>query len=341
MNMTRNFGRDYILSTIDIGGYYKFGEVFQIIALDDSHPKPPTQSLGHFPLAIEYSFEINKEQRGHLLKDIWVEADEKLKERLVDASYYKSKREEIMALMSLFTPSLFFIYNRDIQELSWFAQLGGNCNKICWGQKFYSPEKTNIEDRDSFSKPAIKAISRIKASEYYDKLFTYPGQNIANEEFALPDIIDTLFEKYYTLEKEAQLVFLQATTLFYQSMKIWFESKSLTYTALISSLETLVNYDYSGVKYAPCENCKTTQYQVMKKFRAFLNVEDLPPGDKNRKYVNMLYELRSQILHRGNILLGDSSIPGYYSFKEAEEVALLMNIVSIIRKRLLRWLLEQ
>ncbi len=262
--MTRNFGRDYILSTIDIGGYYKFGEVFQIIALDDSHPKPPKQSLGHFPLAIEYSFEINKEQRGHLLKDIWVEADEKLKERLVDASYYKSKREEIMALMSLFTPSLFFIYNRDIQELSWFAQLGGNCNKICWGQKFYSPEKTNIEDRDSFSKPAIKAISRIKASEYYDKLFTYPGQNIANEEFALPDIIDTLFEKYYTLEKEAQLVFLQATTLFYQSMKIWFESKSLTYTALISSLETLVNYDYSGVKYAPCENCKTTQYQVMK-----------------------------------------------------------------------------
>jgi hypothetical protein len=79
----------------------------------------------------------------------------------------------------------------------------------------------------------------------------------------------------------------------------------------------------------------------MKKFRAFLDVDDLPSGDEIRKYVDMLYDFRSQILHRGHILAGDSSAPGYYSLTEADEEARLMNLVSITRRRLIRWLLEQ
>jgi hypothetical protein len=290
---------------------------------------------------IEYSFEINKEQREQLLENMCVEAHRIFRERLIDGSYYKSKREEIMVLLTLFTPSLFFVYNRNIQELSWFAPIGSDCHKICWGQRFYSPGEVKIIDQGDFSKPGMKEISRIEASEYYGRLFTYPGQNTADEEFSLPDNIDTQFEKYYTLEPEAQSAFLQASTFFYQSMNIWFESKSLTYVALITCLETLIHYEYRGVKHDPCENCKTTQYQVMKKFRAFLNVDDLLPGDKTRKYVNMLYTFRSQTLHRGYILVGDSSIPGYYSLTEADEKARMMNLVSITRKRLLKWLLEQ
>ena len=88
MNMTRGFGRECILSTLDIDGYYRFGDVFQIIALDDSHPKPPTRGLGHFPLVMEYSFELNEGQRSQLLEDMCVEATEQFKNRLI-AYFYR------------------------------------------------------------------------------------------------------------------------------------------------------------------------------------------------------------------------------------------------------------
>lgn len=340
MNMTREFGRKYILSTIDIQGYYKFRDVFQIIAVDDSHPKPST-ACGHFPLLIEYSVEIDKEQREQLLDNMCVDGHRVVREMLTDGSCHKSKSEEIMVLLTLFTPSLFFVYNRDMQELSWFCALGSDCQKICWGQKFYYQGEGHAIDLNDFSKPDIKEISRVEASNYYGRLFTYPGQNTAGEGFSLPDIIDTLFEKYYALEAEGQLAFLQASTLFYQSMRIWFKSRSLTYAALISCLETLIHYEYRGVNYDACPQCKTKQYQVMKKFRDFLNVDHLSPEDSTRKYVKKLYDLRSEILHQGYIFAGDLSVPGYYSVTEAEERTLLMKVVSITRRRVLDWLLAQ
>ncbi len=50
--MVEKFGRDVVLSTIDIGGFYRFDKVFQIIALDDSHRKP---NSGHVPLDNYYN----------------------------------------------------------------------------------------------------------------------------------------------------------------------------------------------------------------------------------------------------------------------------------------------
>ena len=70
-------------------------------------------------------------------------------------------------------------------------------------------------------------------------------------------------------------------------------------------------------------------------------VDDLPTDDKSIKYVKMLYDLRSKILHRGYLFQGDLAIPGYYTSEEADQRSLLMNLVSITRKRLIQWLLDQ
>jgi len=145
--MANKFGRDVVLSTIDIGGYYRFDNIFQIIAFDDSHRKP---NPGHVPLLLEYSFEVDKDQKEHLVEDMCVDANKEFKERLIDASFYKSTSEEIMILLTLFTNSMFFIYNRNTQELSWFTPLHDDCHDLFWGQKFYSPGDIQIEDQNNF-----------------------------------------------------------------------------------------------------------------------------------------------------------------------------------------------
>lgn len=337
--MGREFGRVVILATEDIKGHFKYKDDFQIIALDDSHPKP-NGAVGHFPLVIEYFVEVNEEEEKLLKEDMNVSAHDTLKDRLNVGSFHRAKIDEIKILLTLFTHTVFFEYNNKTQELGWFSSFGSG--GVHWGQKFYTPGTIDYRDLEGFSSPDLHDIPLRDSKQYFErKLYSFPGQTTAGESFHLPDIINELFDAYFNFEKEAKKAFLQSSSLFYQCMDIWHKSKSLAYAALISSLETLVHYNHRNEKPDHCDTCGSDQYHVLKKFMSFLDINEKQGDIKYKNYVNMLYGKRSKILHRGHLLLSDLSAPGYYSFHESEEEAILRNLVFIVKRRLIRWLLEK
>ncbi|MFC1933465.1 hypothetical protein ACFLXU_07625, partial [Chloroflexota bacterium] len=132
----------------------------------------------------------------------------------------------------------------------------------------------------------------------------------------------------------------QACNLFYQAFDIWFQSHSLSYAALISCLESLIVFEHRDDHPAPCCTCGSTQYHVMENFRSFLGIDNDNPDPERKKYINDLYKMRSNILHLGYMLLRDSHSPGYYSYKELEEIERMSNLVTVVRKRLVDWLLN-
>ena len=336
--MTRKFSRDLIMCSIDIEGYYRFQDKFQIFGLDDTHPKP-TSGVGDFPLIIEYWTDIDEEEKKKHIEDMHVSAHESVKDMLDEISYFQSACDEIMILLSLFTTSIFFKYNWKMQECAWFTPFGQS--GTYWGQKLYSPGKLDFSDVESFSEPDFPMIPQVNSEDYskkyYRQIVRYPGQNTGGQSYCMPDSIDSLFSNYYRLDSEARIAFLRAATFFYQACNIWFKSRSLSYTALISSIEALIYYEYMGVKYKTCGKCNLIQYRVMKKFRTFFKVEE-KKGSWERKYINMLYTKRSNLLHNGFLFEGDLSTPGYYSENESEENAILRNLLRIIRQRIIRWL---
>ncbi len=50
-----NYRRQIILSDLKIDGYFRFGDVFQILPPDQDAPKPPSLG-GHHPVILEYYF---------------------------------------------------------------------------------------------------------------------------------------------------------------------------------------------------------------------------------------------------------------------------------------------
>lgn len=329
--------RDIIFSSQDIEGCYRFDNFFQISSLSGDHKKPP-ESTGDFPLLLEFAIEINEQERHKLADQACVIANDKLKLQLTDGTYLTSKRDEIIFLLSLFTRLRFFVYSK--LDKSWFISFTTHDDQLHWGQKAYFTSGIPLGVQSTFSTPAAMLIPSEPCSNYFDMHFAFPWQGVAGRRFYLPDNIDTLFKKYQTIEPEAKKAFLSSCTLFYHSLKIWFESKSLTYSALISCLETLISYEYRNNKYSACKECKSTQYQVMAKFRNFFNVDDLSTDDASRKYIKMFYDYRNNILHKGLIFKSDEATPGYNTPKEAEEESMLKALVTITRKRILTWLLE-
>jgi len=335
--MPRIFGRRVILISENVEKYFKCNDHFQIIGLDDTHPKPPKESIGDFPLLLEYYFDIDDKEKRRLLNDMNVSAHDQFKERLLISSFHQNKVHEIKILLTLFTYSIFHEYNLNSQELAWFTSFSEF--GIHWGQKFYTPGEIKFKDDDGFSTPSAPMIPQVDEQTYYQrKFYRFPGQGDAGGEFSLPDNILTLFDTYYALEPEARKAFYQATNLFYQAMDIWHKSRSLSYAALTSSLETLIVYDHRNESLYPCGSCGNTQYHVMENFRTFLGVNKETPDKELKKYVNELYKMRSNILHSGYLLLSDLNTPGHYSFKESYETARMRSLVTLVKLRLIYWL---
>lgn len=336
--MPVEFSRKVIMVSERIDKYFKYADIFQITSLYETNPEARGRIL-HFPLVLEYNVNIDENKVESLILDMEVEAPITFKRTLLLPSFHINKVHEIKILLTLFTHSIFFEYNTGAPEQAWFSSFDDF--KVHWGQKRYDTGNLDALDPTSFSSPNTAEFPRVQAQQYYDrKFYRFPGQTNQGEDFTLPDNIESLFDAYYSLEPEAKRAFYQASNLFYQAMDIWSQSHSLSYTALISSLETLIQYDHRNDHSDKCCTCGTTQYHVRENFRSFLGIEKHNPILKQKRFVNDLYDMRCDILHRGYLLLSDLHMPGYESYQETDEFARMRNLVTIVKIRLINWLLS-
>lgn len=322
--MTIEYRRSVLLTDVPINGFFRFRDDFQILPIEERAPKP-SYVMCHHPLTIEYKIEIDETPRtfpdGREMPQWIVNNDDAAK-----------KLNELLLLLTTFSSYRVFMYQN---SQSWFLPMEGIKEQqweSVWGQQTYS-FKDFISKTDSLSNLNQSKIDTINPNEYFNRY----GRPI-DQKFDLPENIDILFTKYFNLDEDTQKAFLSSASLLSQGLKLWSEHPSLSFAAIVSSLETLISFDYKDIEVEKCKECGQERYRVVKKFRDFFGKY----GSKSpefKKYALKIYKYRSKILHSGELFLGEVFPRRFGSLDSLEDDELRRSIIRTCRICLINWLM--
>lgn len=277
MNWTFNesFHRSIIFSNIPLTGNYRFADVFQISRGNKTWPLNKEDISSSSPITLEYNSQyyrhfniINPEMKNeHLIK-----TQEKF--RHIDF------KKELFALLSL-------VGNADFYSANNYYLSNDEL-----GSDYFAPSFITQEE----AKPIV-----LKDNHIFEELI-HNGLSI---EF--PESIDSFFSNYFQLNKLYLDKFRMSLMLFYNSNKIRKYSPSMSYVALISSIENLVDFEVkiANVKFDSCKLCSQPEYKVSRRFKDFMKKYCMNQEPAFNKYLNTVYSKRSDIAHLGKLLYSD------------------------------------
>lgn len=334
--MKKNYCRKIILSDLPVDGFYRFGNLFQLLPPDKTAPTIQFGSKSHHPLIIEYCFDtpevkyLPTEENRALQKALpdWITIGEASNEKLT----------ELLRILNIVTNNRYFIYDYD---QAWFIPLGKN-EKVSdppscvWGQNFYDYPEFNREIT-GFSKPYCLPMNIESSQTYYNRF----GPGVGNK-VDLPESIDDTLIQYFQLDNNARDAFISSAILFSNGLEICTKMQSLSFAAFISSIETLANYDNRNTKVEKCEVCGQDKHSATKKFKSFLQKYG-SPDPSFKKDAEKLYKIRSEILHSGSLFLGDINlIPwGLKDHAKMNKDKYRRNVIQITRICLVNWLITR
>ncbi len=288
--------KKYIMfSDLPISGFYKFDDVFQMIPPPDDWPKPRA-TIGHHPILIEYKDEI---------------------------------AVELIDLLSVFSNYYFFQYSNN---QAWFIDLANHKNDSVWGQEVYKSDIVNqIEfESEDFSKHE-KEIDFIEHNEYFN---TYAGR-LRTDPINFPESLSDLYRKYLSLDTEKRKAYRNASILFKSGLLLKDEriNLSLAYVSFISCIETLIYYEHKDEDIERCKHCGQLRYRTTRKFKDFM--EKYISKDKDfQKYSQDIYNIRSQIIHRGQLLISDEKM---FELMDSVKIEYLIRLTRIT---MVNWLVS-
>lgn len=309
------YRKNVVFSSSPVKGFYRYKDLFQIYPVPVDAPKPTAQYADH-PFIIEYNL-------GQLdSSDI---ATISLHQSLL--------QREILALLTLCAGGYFFSYSNGGQ--GWYIPMGEGHSDIVstWGQETYITPCINYTISEFSSSRPYHSIKKVSPNSHYDAF-----------ELALPDDIDKLFKAYYALLDKAKKAFQSALLLFHESFNA--ELRSVSLALLVSCIESLIHFEHSKIKTEHCSECKQPRYQTTKKFKAFMHEYGVIETKENKKYVDALYEARSNILHAGGLFVIDKEGPflPYDSDPNStyqQQFSMSVETPSIVRVCLTNWLFSQ
>jgi len=265
-----------------VNGQYRFQDRFQLLPADEEAPRAAVV-MAHHPATLEFRLEQLPSE------DLPQGSDSST---LAGAQANAAAREEITLLLSALTKNRFFMYRSDH---SWFVPAGQASFEPKWGQPFYwYPLSDSTSD---FIDSGAEPIHMVEPAEYYGKLSGVGAGDVVS----FPSSLDEMLSRYFSMETEARESFLSACRFLDLGYELWPLSKSLSFVSLATSLETLIHYDHREEIVETCPDCGQPRYRVMAKFRDF--IDTYVSSEIDRKGANQLYKIRSEILHRGKLLL--------------------------------------
>ncbi|MGN6163697.1 MAG: hypothetical protein ACTHOF_04075 [Flavisolibacter sp.] len=174
------------------------------------------------------------------------------------------------------------------------------------------------------------------------------------KEMTFPVTIHHLVDKYFNLDVKAKKIVDAITHLICNGIDIKLKMKSLSFLSFVSAIETIVNYEFKDkkdeiefecadcqtIKTSPlsCHKCGRPIWGVKAKFKAFLKAY-VSKGDSSIKKYNRIYNLRSDIVHNGMLLLGDEQLDWSKSDKADSQYMTHLETMQLARLSLVNWLL--
>ncbi len=129
--------------------------------------------------------------------------------------------------------------------------------------------------------------------------------------------------------------------------------ESLSFFSFVSSIETLVNYEFKNekVEYA-CSDCKTLKssersckkcgspiWGVTAKYREFL-FKYVSNDPNAKKMYNKIYNIRSKITHTEYLMNGENFLNWEFNDKTKEISTNHLQAMQLARRSLINWILK-
>lgn len=265
-----NMHHKILFSQNPILGYFRYKDVFQIIKGEDDWEVPKYNLLFQKPLVLEYNSDYFK---SYPIVNQKNEQILKANEPFKHFDFLK----ELVSLISLITNDYFYADRHYLHDL---ALTSINTFTDC------KSEKGLLYSNKSFYTPVGL------------------GDNIE-----LPISGNIFLDKYFSLNTDILFKIRMSLVLYYNSISISKHSPSMSYVALVSSLENLMEMEakINGFKPKKCECCNQMEYKSTSRFRDLIEkYGDVPIKKKEiNKFLNKLYSRRSKIAHGGKLFYHD------------------------------------
>ena len=174
----------------------------------------------------------------------------------------------------------------------------------------------------------LESMTKFKSKDYYT-IDEYPHHSVQ-----LPEMFDSMFHRFYSLDSKLQERFLRAAYWFQHAGEVTNISKSASFLALVSAIETMAS-DKS--KLTECKECKN-KAGATQQVRQFL--EEHLQG-KPQKIIRKMYDLRSSLTHGSRILQTDSGDYKSLTPSSNEEFYDYHLTKQLTRTALINWLGDQ
>jgi hypothetical protein len=328
--MKIKFYKVIIFSDNPLTTKYKFENKFQIYPYTSPNA-PYSDKVKLHPIALEYWVD----------EDIDVKVPEEFRD--LESLYKQSvtsmlPQTKILSLLTSLSNYRFYIPQIKWQ---WFCTIpDGASSEEVNEQKsvpglntYWYPESFKERQIEGFSDPDFPQMTFKPHLEYF--------RNISldeNEEIVFPYYLTAAIHNYYAFPEEIKQIAEASSSLINNGIAIRGTMNSLSYISFISSIETLVDFEFKNEVVKKCESCGTTHYRVMGKFRDFI-FKYVSKAPETKKQINEIYGLRSKITHAGELLLGENIFNWGDEKIRNEQWKIHLSAMQLCRVALSNWLL--
>ena len=349
--MKKKFIRNIILSKTPLATTFRFKNTFQIFPCD-FEKAPKSKNNDDIPLIIEYW--IDEEENVQVSDDLI-----ELEDILGRGTNTANRINRITRLLTAITNHRFYSY---FPEKKWGTilpegeiddkkreEINNQSSETFIGRYTYPSIKNDMVIND-FSKQNHPDTELIEHSSYY----FYNPLDSKEKQMTFPNTIYDVLEKYFALDSKSRKIVDTVSHLICNGIDLRIRMKSMSFLSFVSSIETLVNYEYKDLKDEikfECYDCQTIKsspivcpkcgrpiWGVKAKFKNFLQTYASKSESSISKY-NRIYNLRSDIVHNGLLLLGDEQIDWTKSNKVDNQYLTHIETMQLARFSLVNWLL--
>ncbi len=293
-------------------GYFRYKDLFQIVPVPDTAPKPKVQVADH-PFLLQFSYISCPDM-------------------MINFARQNEKSSIYIRLLNLFSNVPITSGSRYARFFWAICERSPNNFTSEWKQEGYmykglprkTEEYTPIED--------FQPIIRVPYKDYYSR---HPA--ITSNPLEFPDNLEKSFDLAFSLNSGDWKKFFMACSWFYQANDIWRESNSSAFLEIVNAIECLIDKPQRGIE--RCECCGQPKYTVTKRFKEFLKehvpfLEKVFPEEKE-----LFYKFRSKLSHGVDLLMRDLEPWNFAMNARAEEQDTLQrNLSFITRIAIYNWL---
>ena len=336
-----------------MGGWYRYRDVFQLMPARPP-TNPPNVMMHDYPLILDLKYDPRIWTERSSTDDLWSrDAWERKRDERMNSvqgsveqteTYHQISRErrqpaivkELQVLLTVLTNYTFIDYGR--YPNSWFITLINS--EPIWGQVDYRSQE--LADKvGSFSVTSVDPVKVTSSAQYYRRT-----RNVFAEDIEFPSYLDELFTLYFSLDPRKKQAFYAACLLWVQANDPHMPP-SMSLVTEVSAIETLVHWEdpdpetcRCGAFLGPdkCSVCGNTKHGLRRRFRDFITNY---AGESNRTIANEMYDHRSSVAHRGDLLRDDLFDSGFNVGGKDEQMIFRITASKVTRIAIVRWFVSQ